>query len=393
MRYKLLKNAIFMIMIALLIVMSSSHGPLTEDCQHGMYKKLERTSSIPPTVKVDLNQSPKTRWNHIVSHKKKEIQAAIGQVVKLISDISPKIVNLVDNYLPKIITKLPSPYDEELEGISAATEVPYGEILLFNIFYEVFTACTSIVATDKEGVVYHARNLDFGLFMGWDSKNKTWMLTEYLRPLVINVEFVKDNQTLFKSVNFAGYVGVLTGVKQKAFTLTLNERFNVNGGYIGILEWILGIRSGSWTTFLTRDVLEKAESYDQAVEMLSHKEILAPVYYIVGGRRAYEGAIITRDRTSMADLLPINGTKAGWYVLQTNYDNWKNPPFFDDRRTPGMKCMNEAGHANIGFPALYDVLSTKPNLNLLTTYTTLMQVDMGVMETYDRVCPNPCFPW
>ena len=31
----------------------------------------------------------------------------------------------------------------------------------------------------------------------------------------------------------------------------------------------------------------------------------------------------------------------GWYVLQTNYDNWKNPPFFDDRRTTGLKCMSE----------------------------------------------------
>lgn len=35
--------------------------------------------------------------------------------------------------------------------------------------------------------------------------------------------------------------------------------------------------------------------------------------------------------------------KDNWYILQTNYDNWKNPPFYDDRRTPGMKCMNKKG--------------------------------------------------
>lgn len=30
-----------------------------------------------------------------------------------------------------------------------------------------------------------------------------------------------------------------------------------------------------------------------------------------------------------------------WYVLETNYDHWKDPFFLDDRRTPGMKCMNQ----------------------------------------------------
>lgn len=30
-----------------------------------------------------------------------------------------------------------------------------------------------------------------------------------------------------------------------------------------------------------------------------------------------------------------------WYVLETNYDHWKEPLFLDDRRTPGMKCMNQ----------------------------------------------------
>ena len=32
-----------------------------------------------------------------------------------------------------------------------------------------------------------------------------------------------------------------------------------------------------------------------------------------------------------------------WFILETNYDNWNNPPFYDDRRTPGKKCMTESG--------------------------------------------------
>ena len=44
--------------------------------------------------------------------------------------------------------------------------------------------CTSIVAQDSEGHVYHARNLDFGLFMGWDKANETWALTGVLCSIV-----------------------------------------------------------------------------------------------------------------------------------------------------------------------------------------------------------------
>ena len=29
----------------------------------------------------------------------------------------------------------------------------------------------------------------------------------------------------------------------------------------------------------------------------------------------------------------------------------------------------------------------------LTTYTTLMQVDSGHLETYLQYCPDPCAPW
>ena len=41
-----------------------------------------------------------------------------------------------------------------------------GEIVLYNIFYEIFTACTSIIGQAENGKLLHARNLDFGLFMG-----------------------------------------------------------------------------------------------------------------------------------------------------------------------------------------------------------------------------------
>ena len=79
-----------------------------------------------------------------------------------------KLVDIVDNDLGPIADTLPAPYGDEIKGIANATGIPLGDVVLYNIFYEVFTLCTSIVGVDKQGNVYHARNLDFGLFLGWD---------------------------------------------------------------------------------------------------------------------------------------------------------------------------------------------------------------------------------
>lgn len=69
-----------------------------------------------------------------------------------------------------------------MKSLSAGSGLEFGDIVLFNVFYEAFSACTSIVAKDGNGGVIHARNMDFGLFLGFDFKNMTWSLTEALRP-------------------------------------------------------------------------------------------------------------------------------------------------------------------------------------------------------------------
>ena len=70
--------------------------------------------------------------------------------------------------------------------------------------------------------------------------------------------------------------------------MTMNERFNIDGGYIGLLEWILGDHSGHWMGFLTRDVMETATSYKEAQYRLANTPMLAPGYFIVGGNKSGE---------------------------------------------------------------------------------------------------------
>uniref|UniRef100_A0A8C1TWA8 Acid ceramidase n=1 Tax=Cyprinus carpio TaxID=7962 RepID=A0A8C1TWA8_CYPCA len=278
-----------------------------EDCRSGMYPPKGPTFKGNVTwYTVDLDLPPSERWTQVIKDKNTELITMVQTIKDLAKGFfDGKLVDLVDEELPLIVDTLPQPFSDEIKGIAAVSGIPLGEITLFNIFYEVFTVCTSIVAEDFNGNIYHARNLDFGLFMGWDRQNKTWTLTEKLKPLVVNVNFQRGNKTVFKSTNFAGYVGILTGIRPGEFSLTMNERFNFDGGYVGILEWILGWRDGMWMGFLTRKVLENATSYEDAKDQLSLTKLLAPAYFILGGNRTGQGCVITRTRINTLDIWEI----------------------------------------------------------------------------------------
>ncbi|XP_046854158.1 acid ceramidase-like isoform X2 [Xenia sp. Carnegie-2017] len=359
------------------------------------------TDAYPPPLKdqisdvyINLDLKPEDRWKEISLNMKVELLALLHEIKNFTNFIlNGKLFNYIDKDLPFIADTLPDPYGNEIKGIAKATGIPLGEIVLYNIFYEVFTVCTSIVAQTPGGKLFHARNLDFGLLLGWDVANNTWSLPEVLRPLIRNFYFQRSGKTAYVVTGFTGFVGAISGMKPGVLSLTMNERFNVDGGFVGILEWIIGFRGAKWTTFLARDVLESSISFEMAYNALSNKKILAPCYYILGGNSTGQGAVITRDRTRSIHPMRMEQTEAGWYVLQTNYDHWKAPLIIDDRRTPGKKCMNEMTQKKVGFNGLYNVLSTIPVLNKLTSYTVLMQVNTGKVESYRRYCNDPCFPW
>jgi len=370
-------------------------APFTEHCivgEKSLYPPPENTTV--PLYVIDLDKAPAERWVEVASTYKTQIADLVQGAKDFVTAfLGERIVDFLINHLGNLDDKLPQPYADELRGIANTTGVPLGEIVLYNIFYEVFTVCTSIVAEDEQGKLYHARNLDFGLFLGWNEKTHDWAITERLRKTIVNVEWKKDGKTVFKSVNFAGFVGVYNGVRPQRFTITANERFDLlDGGYIGIIKWLRGDTSASWMTLLVREVMENVDSYDEAIRKLSETKLMAPVYYIVGGNSSGQGSIVVRSREQTLDTVTLNPSDPnGWYVLETNYDPKSKPLFIDDRRTPGNKCMQKLGRKNVGFEGIFNVLSSTTNLNKLTAYTTLMQVDTGTLETYIQKCQDPCW--
>ena len=81
--------------------------------------------------------------------------------------------------------------------------------------------------------------------------------------------------------------------KPGAFSISANERDH-EGSVIETLQEIF-FRKSSEDIKLIRTVFEKADTYNEALQMLVDTEIEASIYYILGGVNPGEGAVITRD--------------------------------------------------------------------------------------------------
>lgn len=57
--------------------------------------------------------------------------------------------------------------------------------------------------------------------------------------------------------------------------------------------------------------------------MLQSEPVTAPVYFITAGMLPNQGAVLTRDRNKLADIITLNATSDQannrWYLLETNY--------------------------------------------------------------------------
>lgn len=119
------------------------------------------------------------------------------------------------------------------------------------------------------------------------------------------------------------------------------------------------------------------------------------MYYIVASGQANEGgAVVTRNQTGAVDTWTLPGSDGdgiAWFEVQTNYDHWKPLPWFDDRVLPAENALADIGQYSITMTQIaQNVLTVKPVLNQMTTYTAVMAPSNGTMTVWNRYCNSPC---
>jgi hypothetical protein len=333
------------------------------------------------TYQVDLDKAPIDRWTHICSNStyQKTAQFLTNTVNALLPNGGAgleEIGNLLNEFY------FPTEYAQEIIGCAKALGISSGWATLMNLGYEVSDACTSIVAQAPDGTILHSRNLDFWAGMGF---------TDSLKDMAFIVEFQKNKKTLFRTSTFAGYVGALSGMKDHAFSVTIDTRFYPGGLGELFYEVIAAIeeRNASLVAFLSRDTLMNENDFESALSNLSNDELIADVYYILAGVSAGQGAVISRNRKNATNVWRLDSPQR-WFEVETNYDHWEQPPWFDDRRVPANHAMQAMGQSHATLENMFKVMSTKPVLNLQTTYTYQAHPASGTYKTWTRWCQFPC---
>jgi len=334
-----------------------------------------------PKFVVNLDLPPQQRWTKICSIP--QFQQTVQFLVNTVNGLLPdggygleEVGWLLNEFY------YPQEYALEIQGCATQLGVSAGWVTLFNIGYEVTDACTSIVAQTNDGKIYHARNMDFWAGMGF---------TDSLKNITMQVDFQRGGSTLFTATTFAGYVGVLSGMKTGVFSVTIDTRFYPDGLAELFYEVIAAIveRNASLISFLSRNALTNQNDFESALNNLANDEILADVYYIMAGAYPSQGAVISRNRMNASDIWRL-APPGRWYEVETNYDHWEPPPWFDNRITPANNAMNAMGRNNLSLNGMFGVLSVKPVLNIQTTYTILACPAEGSYSTVTRWCPYPC---
>nr|XP_060635363.1 N-acylethanolamine-hydrolyzing acid amidase [Anolis sagrei ordinatus] len=304
---------------------------------------------------VSLDSPPEQRWDPVL--KRFDPAFLRFAFARILQESIPKWVHaIIRPIAEEIVSCVPQPFAGEIWGLFKALDLNVGDGLLLNLAYESSAFCTSIIAQDSNGTIYHGRNMDYAF-------------VDILRNMTIDVNFLKDGQVKFRGTTFMGYVGLWTGQRPHKFTISGDERDAGNWWENAIAAFFNRNIPVSW---LIRIALSEAEDFEAAALMLANTPIIANVYYIIGGTTPKEGAVITRKRSGPVDIWPLDPLSGGWYRVETNYDHWTTPPPSDDRRTPAIKALNATGQENINLESLYKILSEQPVLNKDTIYTTVM---------------------
>ncbi|WP_299883258.1 C45 family peptidase [uncultured Lacinutrix sp.] len=223
---------------------------------------------------INLNAKPSERW-HWLKDYRKEMNSLFKYYLEDLSSAGI-FQDYIETYKTLFINK---EYQEEIKSVSRYSDFSENEILITNLYYDALKfvfGCTSFCVTNQNEKL-HARNLDW-----WSENNMLGKFTKIF-------DFKKDNETQYSLVSWPGFIGALSGVKPRLFSITLNAVLSNESPQFAIP-----------ITFLIRDVLEKAKTFDEAVVMLSETTIASDCLLMVVGVNKDENVVIERTPTTFS---------------------------------------------------------------------------------------------
>ena len=124
----------------------------------------------------------------VCKDKKQDAINAFSVMLDMIpTALQPAFEDVAMTFWAESITE---PYKSEIQYFSECSGLSIKDLITVNLIYDLVAMCTSIVAIDDNGKLYHARNFDFPVV---------------LRNDTVNLIFVDaENNTLYEMATAAG---------------------------------------------------------------------------------------------------------------------------------------------------------------------------------------------
>lgn len=291
-----------------------------------------------PIYIIDVRKS--TCWNELVSHYKPKILIVLDKMRPLFSSYIGYVNAGLAVYR---LTGGVIMYESEIKEIAKILEITFVECLLFQLTYELCSACTSgILKCDDKDVMI--RSMD-------------WELPE-LKSLTVRIKVVENDKHLFDAISWAGFTGIFTGIRPNKYAIALNYRRSSNPNFI---TNIMSVFKGYYpNAFFLRRLLSECDDE----ESVKSVKLISPSYITILSNKT-KGTII-RDREPSNNR---NFRQAPY--IQTNCDDigvGDNICLSYER----ISYMNKILHSNLPLNSLINYIDQFPVNNEDTIYTVIM---------------------
>jgi len=168
------------------------------------------------------------------------------------------VFGIIEQAQQRVMPFVDERYLREMDALAAAAALPREEVRLANFFPELFH-CSGFAVLGKAtvgGRLYHGRILDYLRGMG-------------LEQNAVVMVFQPDQGNAWVNIGYAGFVGSVTAMNAKH--VAIGEMGGKGQGH-----W-----DGKPMAELVREVMEKANTLDEAVEIMRKGPRTCEYYYVI----------------------------------------------------------------------------------------------------------------
>jgi hypothetical protein len=163
----------------------------------------------PPVFRINLDAPPRERYKEVINHFKTKLRGynvLFNQIIRMMP-----FPGLLTWLAKRHLKKLYDPEEtEEIQGIAEYGGLHLCVVISLNTFLDAIMACTSGGISLDDGNDKHNEHKERTHMVHF--RTLDWDMEE-MRGLVYEAEYIKGSEVIARAMTYAGYTGVLTGVR------------------------------------------------------------------------------------------------------------------------------------------------------------------------------------